>query len=235
MMNEKQSIERYAVMIGANMGIGFETVRQLTASGMILDAQDPQSIQALANFVQTKIKRLDILVNNVGTSGVVVDEDGLRALNIDLASWAFNSNRKELEDLESLTEEMIDGFVEKFLYDLSNDELEKTGGQRCFRIIACPRPCSMPTLEFLYHEGGRGSIRISYVGSFTQGSDQSAGGKLLDKNAEESWALLEDLALYDNESWNDSRDFAKLVKAISLPQDVLSTSDRRLIELGNQV
>ncbi|GKD97311.1 MAK10-like protein [Tanacetum coccineum] len=54
-------------------------------------------------------------------------------------------------------------------------------------------------------------------------------------NAEESWALLEDLALYDNECWNDPRDFAKPVKAISLPQDVPSTSDRRLIELENQV
>ncbi|GJS27970.1 MAK10-like protein [Tanacetum coccineum] len=65
--------------------------------------------------------------------------------------------------------------------------------------------------------------------------DQSADGKLRDRNAEESWALLEDLALYDNESWNDPRDFAKPVKAISLPQDVPSTSDRRLIELENQV
>ncbi|GKA31185.1 MAK10-like protein [Tanacetum coccineum] len=65
--------------------------------------------------------------------------------------------------------------------------------------------------------------------------DQSAGGKLRDVNAEESWALLEDLALYDNESWNDPRDFAKPVKAIALPQDVPSTSDRRLIELENQV
>ncbi|GJT12005.1 hypothetical protein Tco_0859047 [Tanacetum coccineum] len=65
--------------------------------------------------------------------------------------------------------------------------------------------------------------------------DQSAGGKLRDLNAEESWALLEDLALYDNESWNDPRDFAKPVKAIALPQDVPSTSDRRLIELENQV
>ncbi|GKE31704.1 hypothetical protein Tco_1451026 [Tanacetum coccineum] len=55
------------------------------------------------------------------------------------------------------------------------------------------------------------------------------------KNAEESWALLEDLALYDNESWNDPMDFAKPVKAISLPQDILSTSDCRLIELENQV
>ncbi|GKA94678.1 zinc finger, CCHC-type containing protein [Tanacetum coccineum] len=64
--------------------------------------------------------------------------------------------------------------------------------------------------------------------------DQSADGKLRDRNAKESWALLEDLTLYDNESWNDPRDFAKPVKAISLPQDVPSTSDRRLIELENQ-
>ncbi|GKA45208.1 hypothetical protein Tco_0738004 [Tanacetum coccineum] len=57
--------------------------------------------------------------------------------------------------------------------------------------------------------------------------DQSDGGKLRDLNVEESWALLEDLALYDNESWNDPRDFAKPVKAIALPQDVPSTSDSR--------
>ncbi|GJW80708.1 MAK10-like protein [Tanacetum coccineum] len=65
--------------------------------------------------------------------------------------------------------------------------------------------------------------------------DQSICGKLHDKNAKESWALLEDLALYDNESWNDPRDFTKPVKAISLPQDVPSTSDCRLIKLENQV
>ncbi|GJY87259.1 MAK10-like protein [Tanacetum coccineum] len=65
--------------------------------------------------------------------------------------------------------------------------------------------------------------------------DQSAGGKLCDRNTKESWALLEDLTLYENESWNDPRDFAKPVKAIALPQDVPSTSNRRLIELENQV
>ncbi|GJU49276.1 hypothetical protein Tco_1218831 [Tanacetum coccineum] len=48
-------------------------------------------------------------------------------------------------------------------------------------------------------------------------------------------ALLEDLSLYENKSWNDPRDFTKLVKAITLPQDVPSTSDRCLIELENQV
>ncbi|GJX90599.1 MAK10-like protein [Tanacetum coccineum] len=52
---------------------------------------------------------------------------------------------------------------------------------------------------------------------------QSVDGKLRNRNAKDSWALLEDLALYDNKSWNDKRDFAKPVKAISLPQDVLST------------
>ncbi|GJV28533.1 hypothetical protein Tco_1384981 [Tanacetum coccineum] len=52
---------------------------------------------------------------------------------------------------------------------------------------------------------------------------------------QESCSLLEDLALYDNESWNDPRDFANPVKAIALPQDVPSTSDHRLIELENQV
>nr|GEV07085.1 MAK10-like protein [Tanacetum cinerariifolium] len=64
--------------------------------------------------------------------------------------------------------------------------------------------------------------------------NQSASGKLRDHNAEESWALLEDLVLYDNESWNDLRDFTKPVKAIALPQDVPSTSDHRLIELETQ-
>ncbi|GJW23934.1 hypothetical protein Tco_0037745 [Tanacetum coccineum] len=69
----------------------------------------------------------------------------------------------------------------------------------------------------------------------TRTINQSAGGKLRDRNTKESWALLEDLALYDNESWNDPRDFSKPVKAIALPQDVPSTSDRSLIELKNQV
>nr|GEV46009.1 zinc finger, CCHC-type [Tanacetum cinerariifolium] len=65
--------------------------------------------------------------------------------------------------------------------------------------------------------------------------DQLAGGKLRDKNTKESWAIIDDIAFYNNESWNDLRDFSKQVKAISLPQDVPITFDRRLIELENQV
>ncbi|GKA07800.1 MAK10-like protein [Tanacetum coccineum] len=73
----------------------------------------------------------------------------------------------------------------------------------------------------------------SFYGLQPEDPDQHL--KLRNLNAEESWALLKDLALYDNESWNDSRDFAKPVKAITLAQDVPSTSDHRLIELENQV
>ncbi|GJT78582.1 MAK10-like protein [Tanacetum coccineum] len=79
-------------------------------------------------------------------------------------------------------------------------------------------------------------IFYDYVNPATRRTiNQSTGGKLHDKNTKESWALLEDLALYDNESWNDPRDYTKPVKAISLPQDVPSTSDCRLIELENQI
>ncbi|GJS34860.1 hypothetical protein Tco_0533242 [Tanacetum coccineum] len=51
--------------------------------------------------------------------------------------------------------------------------------------------------------------------------------------------LVDSLDLDDepltNRPVNDPRNFAKPVKAITLPQDVPSTSDRRLIELENQV
>ncbi|GKC89004.1 hypothetical protein Tco_1149653, partial [Tanacetum coccineum] len=59
---------------------------------------------------------------------------------------------------------------------------------------------------------------------------QSAGGKLRDRNTEESWVLLEDLALYDNEIWNDPRDLSsQLVKAISFCPGFPSTPDRHLM------
>ncbi|GKF90456.1 hypothetical protein Tco_0274157, partial [Tanacetum coccineum] len=34
--------------------------------------------------------------------------------------------------------------------------------------------------------------------------DRAADGKLRDKNADESWKIIENLAFYDHEGWNDS-------------------------------
>ncbi|GJS38548.1 zinc finger, CCHC-type containing protein [Tanacetum coccineum] len=65
--------------------------------------------------------------------------------------------------------------------------------------------------------------------------DRVAGGKLRDKNAKESWEIIENLALYDHEGWNNPRDFAKPVKAISLPQDTSRMPDRQLLEHEDQI
>ncbi|XP_002274970.2 (+)-neomenthol dehydrogenase isoform X1 [Vitis vinifera] len=111
------AVEKCAVVTGANKGIGLETVRQLAAQGVRvvltardeergiqatsslhklgfsnvifhqLDVVDPASIRSLADFIRHQFGKLDILVNNAGASGVIVDEQGLKALNIDPASW----------------------------------------------------------------------------------------------------------------------------------------------------
>ncbi|GKB26410.1 hypothetical protein Tco_0865811 [Tanacetum coccineum] len=95
--------------------------------------------------------------------------------------------------------------------------------------------CTLRDYSKPIHKGYKNTIELPVETSARQTIDQSAGGKLRDQNAKTSWALLEDLALYDNESWNDPRVFAKLVQAITLPQDVPSTSNCRLIKLKNQV
>ncbi|KAM3692444.1 hypothetical protein ACB098_08G087200 [Castanea mollissima] len=221
--NGKHAAERYAVVTGANKGIGLETVRQLASQGVTvvltarnekrgmeamlklhesglsnvvfhqLDVLNPVSINSLANFIQEKYGRLDILVNNAGASAVVVDMEGLKALNIDPSSWfsgqadnmvqlqavvkttyekaeeCLNTNyygvrrvteallpllqlspagarivnlssrwsllkripgehiRKELSDVETLTEERVEGIIRRFLHDLKENALEGNG------------------------------------------------------------------------------------------------------------
>ncbi|GJV57478.1 hypothetical protein Tco_1458483 [Tanacetum coccineum] len=65
--------------------------------------------------------------------------------------------------------------------------------------------------------------------------DRAAGGKLRDKNADESWEIIENLALYNYEGWNDSKDFVKPVKAISTSQNISKMPDRRLLEHEDQI
>ncbi|GJZ71334.1 zinc finger, CCHC-type containing protein [Tanacetum coccineum] len=65
--------------------------------------------------------------------------------------------------------------------------------------------------------------------------DRAAGGKLRNKNADESWEIIENLALYDHEGWDDKKEFVKPVKAITTPQGITKTPDQRLLELEDQI
>nr|GFA91018.1 MAK10-like protein [Tanacetum cinerariifolium] len=65
--------------------------------------------------------------------------------------------------------------------------------------------------------------------------DHAASDKLCNKNADESWEIIEDLALYDHEGWDDTKEFVKLVKAITASQGITKTPDRRLLELEDQI
>nr|GEY74294.1 hypothetical protein [Tanacetum cinerariifolium] len=65
--------------------------------------------------------------------------------------------------------------------------------------------------------------------------DRTAGGKIRNKNPDESWEIIENLALYDHEGWNDAKEFVKPVKASSTPQPTSKTHDRRLLELEDRI
>ncbi|GJX86580.1 hypothetical protein Tco_0337354 [Tanacetum coccineum] len=61
--------------------------------------------------------------------------------------------------------------------------------------------------------------------------DRTIGGKLRNKNTDESWEIIENLALYDHEGWDETNEFVKPVKAIAIPHGIPKTPDRRLLEL----
>ncbi|GJV56436.1 MAK10-like protein [Tanacetum coccineum] len=65
--------------------------------------------------------------------------------------------------------------------------------------------------------------------------DRAAGGELRNKNTGESWEIIENLALYDYEGWDETKEFVKPVKAISTPQGIPKTPDMRLLELEDQI
>ncbi|OMO77211.1 Short-chain dehydrogenase/reductase SDR [Corchorus olitorius] len=126
---------RYAVVTGANKGIGFEIVRQLASNGVTvvltarsevrgteataklhhlgfsnilfhrLDVLDQSSIDSLADFISQKFGRLDILVNNAGKSGVLVDEADLKALGIDPTAWLSGQVAKLIQSVMKYTYE----------------------------------------------------------------------------------------------------------------------------------
>ncbi|GJU53131.1 MAK10-like protein [Tanacetum coccineum] len=60
------------------------------------------------------------------------------------------------------------------------------------------------------HEGYRNTIELP-IGNNVE-IDRAADGKLRDKNTDESWKIIKNLALYDHEGWNDTKEFDKPIK-----------------------
>ncbi|CAN6483094.1 unnamed protein product [Victoria cruziana] len=109
--------ERYAVVTGANRGIGLQVVRRLPSEGITvvltardvkkgleavadlkssglttvafhqLDVTNPASVTLLADFIRSQFGRLDVLINNAGASGTIADVEGLKALQIKPDCW----------------------------------------------------------------------------------------------------------------------------------------------------
>ncbi|XP_042479971.1 (+)-neomenthol dehydrogenase-like isoform X1 [Macadamia integrifolia] len=137
---------RYAVVTGANKGIGFEITKQLACEGVTviltardekrgmeaaaslvnsglphvvfhrLDVRDPASTVALAEFVLIQFGRLDILVNNAGATGIIMDVGGLKALNIDPTTWLSGKAAKLVEGVSQQTSEKAEECLDTNYY-----------------------------------------------------------------------------------------------------------------------
>ncbi|XP_076960379.1 short-chain dehydrogenase/reductase 1-like isoform X2 [Bidens hawaiensis] len=147
--------QRYAIVTGGNRGTGLEICRQLASKGIEviltsrnqsrgeeavkklkdsgvsyvdfhqLDITDPSSITSLAEFVQTRFGKLDILVNNAAESGIIIHEKEFVAGG---GFWFHNEKLiEELQDIEHLTEERIDEIIQWFLSDFKAGKLQENG------------------------------------------------------------------------------------------------------------
>ncbi|XP_024994127.1 (+)-neomenthol dehydrogenase-like [Cynara cardunculus var. scolymus] len=185
------------ILTARNESRGVEAVEKLNVSGCVdvvfhqLDVKDPASVARLAEFVESRFKKLDILVNNAAENGIIVNYDAFRAFKdgagyeevydknahlltgiieqpynlgeeciktnyygakavteaflplLQLSSsprivnvssnygelqWIHNEKVKaEFLDIDNLTEEKIDGIIQRFLKDFKANKLSENG------------------------------------------------------------------------------------------------------------
>jgi hypothetical protein len=65
--------------------------------------------------------------------------------------------------------------------------------------------------------------------------DRAAGGKLRDKDAEESWAIIEELAVDNNEIWEFKRTVEATINAVSASGGTIEIPDELLCKLEAKV
>ncbi|KAF6134958.1 hypothetical protein GIB67_037485 [Kingdonia uniflora] len=78
-----------------------------TQNVLLIDIMDPTCIASLASFLKIQFGRLDILVNNVGVTGVVMDPETLERLRMDLilcekSRSKVRTNYNEVSSLSTL-------------------------------------------------------------------------------------------------------------------------------------
>ena len=65
--------------------------------------------------------------------------------------------------------------------------------------------------------------------------DQAAGGNLRDKNANESWEIIEELARYSDEVWEVDQAVESACEALSSPNNTTQITEKGLCELEKRV
>ncbi|KAH7840834.1 hypothetical protein Vadar_022299 [Vaccinium darrowii] len=136
---------RVAVVTGSNKGIGLEICKQLASNGVIviltarnenqgleavqnlklcglsdilfhqLDVTNQISIASLAEFIKTKFKKLDILVNNAGITGIVIDPEVRRGLNLGIDD-IVGPNAKNLREIYDQSSELAESCLRTNYY-----------------------------------------------------------------------------------------------------------------------